>query len=388
MNRNHFLLFVKLLESYIMLLICLATVRLWLIKCEEKEAQRRDLSESTLESRLDTISQWSTEIQCMLRESDENCINKLCMDINAFALTIEEQVAIFLNVLPHHKKNICIQIRFYRSGEMISCYVHRVLGALMHLQEILFVNPTPVAMIVQTIDGNGAIDGTYIEVNVLDSDKPRYRTRKGNIAMNVLGVCNRDMNFVYVLAGWEGSTTDSRCNYHLADGGYINGEGFLAPYRGIRTHMALDPEENMSSTFEDMPIREEQPNHFQIVDVVESRKVVGINITSKHVQNKIKRLKDIFFAAYNMQNTSGFGWDDTRKCVVVDSAEILEEYLQKHPNKNYIANKPFRAYERLANIFGKDRATCGMAESVADVTENQNVDNEEGERIPSSNYNP
>ena len=28
--------------------------------------------------------------------------------------------------------------------------------------------------------------------------------------MNVLGVCNRDMNFVYVLSGWEGSATDSR----------------------------------------------------------------------------------------------------------------------------------------------------------------------------------
>nr|KAJ0216867.1 hypothetical protein LSAT_V11C300107190 [Lactuca sativa] len=71
--------------------------------------------------------------------------------------------------------------------------------------------------------------------------------------MNVLGVCNRDMNFVYVLAGWEGSTTDSRVlqdaitrhnglkipvgKYYLDDGGYINGEGFLAPYRGIRYHL-------------------------------------------------------------------------------------------------------------------------------------------------------
>ncbi|CAI9286244.1 unnamed protein product [Lactuca saligna] len=53
----------------------------------------------------------------------------------------------------------------------------------------------------EVADCLGAIDGTYIEVNVLDSYKPRYRTRKGNIAVNVLGVYNRDMNFVYVLAG-------------------------------------------------------------------------------------------------------------------------------------------------------------------------------------------
>ncbi|CAA0835695.1 Unknown protein, partial [Striga hermonthica] len=38
----------------------------------------------------------------------------------------------------------------------------------------------------------------------------RYRTRKGNISVNVLGVCDKNMNFVYILYGWEGSTADSR----------------------------------------------------------------------------------------------------------------------------------------------------------------------------------
>nr|KAJ0214722.1 hypothetical protein LSAT_V11C400205490 [Lactuca sativa] len=112
MDRNHLLLF---------LLMCLATIRLWFIECEEKEAQRRYLSESTLESRLDTISKRSTEIQCITRESDEYCINELRMDKNAFAL------------------------RFYRLGEIVSRYVHQVLGDLLHLQEILFVNPMPIA---------------------------------------------------------------------------------------------------------------------------------------------------------------------------------------------------------------------------------------------------
>ncbi|KAL7614302.1 hypothetical protein Lser_V15G04917 [Lactuca serriola] len=97
-----------------------------------------------------------------------------------------------------------------------------------------------------------------------------------------------------------------------------------------------------------------RPGTYDQVVLKLREKVVGINITAKHVQNKIKRLKDKFSAAYDMQNTSGFGWDDVRKCVVVDSPEILEEYLKKHPNKNYVANKPFPAYERLANVFGKD----------------------------------
>ena len=41
-------------------------------------------------------------------------------------------------------------------------------------------------------------------------DKPRYRTRKGDIATNMLGVCTPEMQFVYVLPGWEGLVADGR----------------------------------------------------------------------------------------------------------------------------------------------------------------------------------
>lgn len=43
-----------------------------------------------------------------------------------------------------------------------------------------------------------------------EAEKSKYRTRKGEIAMNVLGVCSPDMQFIYVLPGWEGSAADSR----------------------------------------------------------------------------------------------------------------------------------------------------------------------------------
>ncbi|GFP99130.1 hypothetical protein PHJA_002056900 [Phtheirospermum japonicum] len=83
--------------------------------------------------------------------------------------------------------------------------------------------------------------------------QPRYRTRKGGVAVNVLGVPNRNMKFIYVLSGWEGSAADSRVlrdaickpnglrvpsgNYYLCDCAYANGPGFLAPYRGVRYHL-------------------------------------------------------------------------------------------------------------------------------------------------------
>ncbi|KAJ0014670.1 hypothetical protein Pint_20988 [Pistacia integerrima] len=56
----------------------------------------------------------------------------------------------------------------------------------------------------------GALDGTYIKVHVPVADIPRYRSRKSEIATNVLGVCTPDMQFIYVLAGWEGSAVDGR----------------------------------------------------------------------------------------------------------------------------------------------------------------------------------
>ncbi|CAH9128368.1 unnamed protein product [Cuscuta epithymum] len=72
------------------------------------------------------------------------------------------------------------------------------------------------------------------------------------IATNVLGVCNTQMQFIYVSPGWEGSVADGRvlrdaltrrfrvpqgC-YYLVDGGYGNCEGFLAPYRGQMYHLS------------------------------------------------------------------------------------------------------------------------------------------------------
>ncbi|XP_057780498.1 uncharacterized protein LOC130999044 isoform X2 [Salvia miltiorrhiza] len=99
----------------------------------------------------------------------------------------------------------------------------------------------------------GALDDTYISVLVPNIDKARYRTRKGQIATNMLGVCDRNMKFVYALPGWEGSAADSRVlrdavnrrhgfrvprgNYYLVDCGYANSEGFLAPYKGVRYHL-------------------------------------------------------------------------------------------------------------------------------------------------------
>ncbi|KAJ9538565.1 hypothetical protein OSB04_031298 [Centaurea solstitialis] len=188
------------------------------------------------------------------------CFTKLCHMLETFGglkpsrnMNIDEQVAIFLHILAHNVKNRVIICRFRRSGETIIC------NATIRLHNRLLKKPEAVPD--NSTDQKwkwfknclGALDGTYIKCLVPVEENPRYRTRKNDIATNVLGVCSQDMQFIYVLTGWEGSAADGRVlrdallrpyglkvprpGYYLVDAGYTNGEGFLAPYRGQRYHL-------------------------------------------------------------------------------------------------------------------------------------------------------
>ncbi|KAL5576205.1 hypothetical protein UlMin_017904 [Ulmus minor] len=215
-------------------------------------------------------------LDSLIGSSDINCVDQLRMNKRTFGVlcellradgrvkkdglvTLEEQVCMFLHTLSHHVKNRTIRSRFKRSGETISRYFNSVLHGVLRLQDNLLCVPEPVPA--DCTDDRwrwfknclGALDGTYIQVRVLENDKPRYRTRKSDIATNVLGVCSRDLKFIFVFPGWEGSASDSRvlrdaisnpnglkvprgC-YYLVDAGYSNAEGFLSPYRGTRYHL-------------------------------------------------------------------------------------------------------------------------------------------------------
>ncbi|KAL4023038.1 hypothetical protein IC575_016786 [Cucumis melo] len=198
----------------------------------------------------------------MIHSSDLVCCRSTRMDRRCFAILyhllrtitgltsmkvvdVEEMVAMFLHILAYDVKNRVIQREFMGSGETISHYFNMVLLAVIRLHGELLKKPQPNCL--------GALDGTYIKVNVPVSDRARYRTRKGEVATNILGACDTKEDFFYVLAGWEGSTAVSRIlrdalsrpnglkvpkgYYYLVDVGYQNAEGFLAPYRGQHYHL-------------------------------------------------------------------------------------------------------------------------------------------------------
>ncbi|GMP54854.1 hypothetical protein CsSME_00019885 [Camellia sinensis var. sinensis] len=100
-------------------------------------------------------------INGLVRESNITCIEQICMDRCCF---------------------------------MTLCHMVHTIGGLGHSKHNFL----------------GALDGTYIKVRVPVVYQARYRTQKGEIATNVLGVCSQDMNFIYVSLGWERLAADSR----------------------------------------------------------------------------------------------------------------------------------------------------------------------------------
>ncbi|XP_021841672.1 protein ALP1-like isoform X1 [Spinacia oleracea] len=213
--------------------------------------------------RLINLNKFIGESDALCRKHlrmDRFAFNKLCEMVRGIGglrgtrhMTVEEIVAMFLYILAHHKTNRYVGAYFYRSGETVSRQFHLCLKAVLKLHFELLKKPSPITEECSDYKWKcfkncvGAVDCTMVSVSVPPEDRSKYRTRKGSIAMNVLGACSPEMEFIYVLPGWEGSVDDGRvlrdaisrpngllvpkgC-YYLCNVGY-NGEGFLAPFKG------------------------------------------------------------------------------------------------------------------------------------------------------------
>lgn len=168
--------------------------------------------------------------------------------------------------------------RWQHSVSTISDVVHEVAHCFMHVKHILIRRPNP-DIIPDRINNNpkftpvfdnsiGALDGTHVHAVARGAEGNPFRDRKGNVSQNVLGVCDFDGVFTYILAGWEGSAGDQRVlgdarlkelcvfleRFYLADGGYALSRWCLTPYRGVRYHLkefsrGPDGPQNMKELF-------------------------------------------------------------------------------------------------------------------------------------------
>ncbi|KAI7934020.1 hypothetical protein MJO29_016591 [Puccinia striiformis f. sp. tritici] len=179
--------------------------------------------------------------------------------VDGRSVTVEEQLLIFLDVVVHNNSMREVALKFRRGLFTVQRYFHKVLDALAGLYP-KYVNQTPKEELHERLQDPkyntfkkciGALDGVFIPMTLPTEKQPSYQNRKGVIAQNVLAVVNFDMEFLYVLAGWEGSAHDSRViadaftkrlsipdgRYYLADAGYALQKGLITPFRGVRYHL-------------------------------------------------------------------------------------------------------------------------------------------------------
>nr|KAJ0212679.1 hypothetical protein LSAT_V11C400165520 [Lactuca sativa] len=200
---------------------------------------------------------------------------QLCLDLatnyglqQSRKVSIEESVGIFLMTLAHGCSNRFVQEFFNHSGETIHRHFHTVLEAVLKLSAdiikpdanynddvpaYILNNPRYYPMFKDCI---GAIDGTHVRASVPQKDEVKYIGRKGYATQNIMAVCDFNMCFTFVWAGWEGTAHDTRIfnealqrpdlsfpyptdKYYVVDAGYPNTRGYLAPYKGtnIRYHL-------------------------------------------------------------------------------------------------------------------------------------------------------
>lgn len=100
----------------------------------------------------------------------------------------------------------------------------------------------------------GAIDGTHVFAHIRATEQKNWRDRRGNVSQNVLAAVRYcDGGFSYVLAGAEGSITDSTLaslalqgmhsfkipphRYYLGDSGFGIRGGLVIPFANVCYHL-------------------------------------------------------------------------------------------------------------------------------------------------------
>lgn len=160
---------------------------------------------------------------------DKSSFMKLCCYfrqknwlVDSKYIDVEEKMAMFLSIICHNCRNRIVRYRYQHSGQTVSKYFHEVLSAMRDFAREMIIPPDfdkPVENIqshVQLREGPfkgaiGALDGTLVDANIPIRDQIPFRGRgQGNCYQNVMAVCDFDMKFIYVMAGWEGVAHDSR----------------------------------------------------------------------------------------------------------------------------------------------------------------------------------
>ncbi|CAL5398530.1 unnamed protein product [Camellia sinensis] len=97
--------------------------------------------------------------------------------------------------------------------------------------------------------------------------------------------------------------------------------------------------------------------------VKELREIYNLDLDKAKVKNRLKTIKEHFAECYDLfKHTSGFAWSSVTRMFTAEP-EVWEALIEVKPHAKKWECTPIGNYEKLAEIYGKDRATSVGAET-------------------------
>ncbi|KAF6142578.1 hypothetical protein GIB67_039542 [Kingdonia uniflora] len=193
----------------------------------KKQIEKLCVSILTGRERIDEILSSPSQIAYDSLRMNKDAFVSLCgyfrargWVIDSKHIDVEQKMTNFLETIAHSVRNRIMKQKYQHSRSTISRCFHEVLRGMLHFSKEMIVPPNfqklrEIHTHKRLREGPfkgviGAIDGTLISAQVPKSDQISFRARgKGDCFQNVMVVCDFDMNFIYVQAGWEGTSHDS-----------------------------------------------------------------------------------------------------------------------------------------------------------------------------------
>ncbi|KAG6532483.1 hypothetical protein ZIOFF_006329 [Zingiber officinale] len=201
----------------------------------------------------------------------------------------------------------------------------------------------------------GALDVTYINVKVPADDRPRYRTRKGEIVTNVLGVCTPNMQFSYVLPGWEGSAADGRVLRYA-----------ISRRNGLKIPQGKSQKSLKGvTTAKDIPTS--HPVLLSPTELVESSMPMKVKRKTHSTKHLWTKQEDAALVDCLVELSKDLTWKSENGFRTGYLLHLEKLMAAKVPSSNL----------KLLLISSQDRATGAGAETPADAVEEINLCNEE-----------
>ncbi|KAG8372410.1 hypothetical protein BUALT_Bualt12G0063300 [Buddleja alternifolia] len=223
----------------------------------------------------------------------------------------------------------------------------------------------------------GALDGSYINVRVRDSEKPRYRNRKGEVSINLLGEM-----FVDPL---EHVVPDLHVNLADADDNvdYVDTIESSSEWSNWRDSLA----NAMFTKWRGVVLGSwKSDNGFRIGYLCELEKAMiksfpGTNLHAQpHINSKMHTWKKQYGSLFAMIDSSGLGWNETTSMLDATD-EAWEKVVKNDPNARLMRYKSWPFYRDWCEVFGKDRAPGQGAKDIVEAIGGMSNDDNQTENL-------